>query len=110
MGGYMGTYGEVSPITHHSYGGEQCTVQMEDASMGGTAPGHSAFDIQLIRSSSTPTPIPPPQLDTSSSLATSVVSILKDSSSDPRVEVFPFLVIKDKRSNLGLKEITNKES
>jgi hypothetical protein len=35
--------------------------------------------------------------------------ILEGSFSDPRVKVSPMLVIKDKLSNLGLKEITDKE-
>jgi hypothetical protein len=111
MGGSMGTYGRVSPTTHHSYWGAQYTVPMGGAQWGGQLrgilPSISGQSVPLA--SCTPTPIMPPQPDTRSSLATLVVSIFEDSSSDPRVKVYPVLVIKDKPSGLSLKEITDKE-
>jgi hypothetical protein len=105
MGSYVGGISQYPPqlsggMIHCSNGGDP---------RGGTAPEHSAFDIQLIRSSHAPTPIPSPQPDTNSSLATLVVSVLEDSTSDPRVKASPILVIKDKLSDLGLKEIMDNE-
>jgi hypothetical protein len=102
IGGYL-------PLPTTVIGGVQYTVLMGWDPMEGTAPEHSAFDIQLIKSSHAPTPIPSPQQDTSSSLDTFIILILEDSSSDPRGKASPVLVIKDKPSDLGLNEITDKE-
>jgi hypothetical protein len=55
-------------------------------------------------------PVPLAQPDSSLGFSTSVISVLEDSSAVPKIKATNALVIKDKPSNLGLKDITNKKS
>jgi hypothetical protein len=71
------------------------------------------FEAQLIASSHarTPVPIPLAQPDASSGLNSSVISVLEDSLVGPKNNAPSLtLAIKDKPSNLGLKDITDKDS
>jgi hypothetical protein len=83
--------------------------------MGGTASFHPALEVQSLSStrSSTPTFVPPVQPDINL-----VISILEDSSLDPSIPrpttssppAAAVIVIKDNATDLGLKDITDKES
>jgi hypothetical protein len=71
------------------------------------------FEAQLIASSHATTLVPifVPQPDASSGSSLSVISVLEDSSAGPKVNApFLTLIIKDKPPDLGLKDITNKDS
>jgi hypothetical protein len=92
----------ISPITHNSYGGIYANYGggQDSLSMGGRpiAPPYPPFEAQPIASShaTTPVPIPLAQPDTSSGSSSSVISILEDSLTDPKVNApSPTLVIKD---------------
>ncbi len=84
-------------------------------SMGGTGSFHPALEVQSVSStkSSTPTIVSLVQPDVNL-----VVSVLEDSSLDPSVpphtnsspSATAVVAIKDKAANLGLKDITDKDS
>jgi hypothetical protein len=116
MGGSQGSQG-VSPLTHISYGGPYGTYGRGHDSfpIGGrppVAPLPPQFEVlSMAASSQVTTPVPLAQPDLSLGSSSSVILVLKDSSATPtKVKGTTALVIKDKPSDLGLKDITNRGS
>jgi hypothetical protein len=116
MGGSRGSRG-VSPLTHNSYGGPYGTYGggHDSFPMGGrppVAPLPPQFEVLSTKASSQArTPVPLAQPDLSSGSSSLVISVLKDSSATPtKVKGTTALIIKNKPSDLGLKDITDKDS
>jgi hypothetical protein len=115
MGGSWGSRG-VSPLTHNSYGGPYGTYSggHDSFPMGGrppVAPLPPQFEVlSTAASSQAMTPVPLAQPNLSSRSSSLVILVLKDSSATPtKVKDTTTLIIKDKPSDLGHKDITNKD-
>jgi hypothetical protein len=114
--GNLGSHGGMSPLTHRGSGlmGGGASVA-GSRSLGDAARAHPTSDIKSTSTtrSSDPVVVPLAQPDISSA-----ISILEDSSLDPSIPSpiipaplpTPILTIKDKASDLGFKDITNKDS
>ncbi len=115
MGGSWGSRG-ISPLTHNSYGGPYGTYGggHDSIPMGGrppVAPLPPQFEVlPMAASSQATTLVPLAEPDLSLGSRSLVTSVLKDSSATPtKVKGTTALVIKDKPSDLGLKDITDKD-
>jgi hypothetical protein len=111
-GGNARSQGGISPLTYQSYRGTLQRSHQDVHSGGGN--GQQTTGIQDTIDPLALTPIPLTQPD-NSSLATMVISVLEDSYSDPTAikesPLYPGIAfIKDKPSDLGLKEVTGKQS
>jgi hypothetical protein len=114
--GNLGSHGGMSPLTYRGsglMGGGASVAGLR--SLGGAARAHPTPDIKSTSTTRSSDPVVVPLVQPNIS---SAISILEDSSLDPSIpspsipapSPTPILMIKDKVSDLGLKDIIDKDS